>query len=383
LLRSVILAAHILFALAGTEIAIAGEMPPAQPAPTAEPTTAEPTTAEPITAEPTPAEPTPAETPPPLAEPVPADTSHERKKSTIEQTIDRTHEALQRKLLAQVIRLDDFFGNAKTENRRQTEYEFRLRNSIRVETGGNFKYGPSIRAHLVLSKISERLRLSISGDNSPVPVTPSLPEDPGNPGFDRTAGNTRLVNTELRYALMQTPSVNWFMGAGIQIVLPPEVFARSRFQYTHHLSDISLVRFGETFFVRTPDGPGETTELDLERLLNPKTLLRWSSIGTASYGIRGFEWGSELSLIHELSPLSAITLMGGIYGNTSLDDVMGNYRLLTRYRRNFMRSWLFYELEPELFWPRRADGKFPTNFSFTFRIEVVFKGIDPRREENW
>jgi hypothetical protein len=336
-------------------------MPPGQPAPTAEPA--------------------PAPTPPPSEEPVPADTSLEPKKSRIEKEMDRTHELFQQKILTQVVRLDDFFGKAKTENQRETAYEFRLSNAIRVENGGNFRYGPSLRANLVLSKISERLRLTVSGDNTPVPPTPSLPEDPGNPGFDRTAGNTRLVNTELRYGLVKTPSMDLFLGAGIQLVLPPRVFARSRFQYTHHLSDVSLVRFGETFFVRTPDGPGETTEFDLERLLDQKTLLRWASVATASYGIRGIEWGSELSMIHELSPLSAITVLTGVYGNTTVDDVMSNYRLVTRYRRNFMRTWLFYEVEPELFWPRRDDGRFPTNFAFTFRIEVVFKGIATRAEK--
>jgi hypothetical protein len=295
--------------------------------------------------------------------------------------MDETHERFQRNILKQIVRLDDFFGNVKTESRRETAYEFRLRNAIRIENDGNFKLGPAIRAHVVLSKISERLRLTISGDNEPEPPTPTLPEDPGNPGFDRTSGNTRLVNTELRYGLIKTPSLDLFLGAGVRLVLPPQVFVRSRLQYTYRLSDVSLLRVGETLFVRNPDGPGETTELDLERFLDPKTLLRWASAGTASYGIRGVEWGSELSMIHELSSLSAITWMGGMYGNTSFDDVVSIFRLLTRYRRNFMRSWLFYEVEPELFWPRREDGKFPTHFAFTLRLEVVFQGTASRSEK--
>jgi hypothetical protein len=244
-----------------------------------------------------------------------------------------------------------------------------------VEENSNFKYGPSIRANIVLSKINERLRLTVSGDNEPPPVTPSLPEDPGNPGFDRTIGNsTRFVNTELRYGLIESPSTNLFLGAGVRVVLPPQAFLRSRFQYTYRLSDISLVRFGETFFVRNPDGLGATTELDLERLLDEKTLLRWASTGTTASGIQGVEWGSELSLTHELSPKSAITVMGGVYGNSSVSDTITNYRLQTRYRRNFMTKWLFFELEPEVFWPRASEGYFPRKVAMTFRLEVVFEG---------
>jgi len=359
LFRSLVLAGYILLSLVVAEISAAGEKPAEQPAPTAEPAPAPPPTS---------------------AVPVPTDTSLEPKESKIEKTLDKTHASIQQGILKQVVRFDDFFGNTQTENQRETKYEIRLRNAIQVGNGGDFQYGPSIRANVVLSKINERLRLSFSGEDEPVPVTPTLPDDPGSPGFDRTAAKTRFVNTELRYGI-QSPSLDWFLGAGVQLVIPPQVFARSRFRYTYNLSDSSLVLFGETFFVKTPDGPGATTEVALERLLGQKTLLRWDSTGTTIFGLQGIEWGSELSLIHELSSLSAITLMGGVYGNSSFDGVINVCRLLTRYRQNFMRSWLFYELEPEIFWPRRADGSFSTNFSFIFRIDVVLKGIDAGGEK--
>src|SRR6185369_7260010 len=218
--------------------------------------------------------------------------------------------------------------------------------------GGNLQYVPAIRANIALSRINERLRLTVSGEDEPKPATPTLPDDPGSPGFDRTSGNFRLVNTELRYELIKTPSLDLFLGAGVELALSPQVFARSRFRYTCKISDIPLVRFGETLFVKTPDGPGTTTEIALEHLLDQKTLLRWDSTGTVISGLQGVEWGSELSLMHNLSPLSAISVLGGTYGNSSFDSVINVCRLLTRYRRNFLRSWLFYEMEPELFWPR-------------------------------
>src|SRR6185369_2733568 len=204
----------------------------------------------------------------------------------------------------------------------------RLRSSIRGETSGKYQYGPSIRATVLLPRISERLRLTVAGDNEPTQATQTLPEDPGNPGFDRTVTNAKLVNTELRYTMIKTPSMDLFMGAGVRLVLPPQGFVRGRLQYTYHLSDISLVRFGETLFVRNPDGPGVTSEFDLERMLNEKTLLRWSSTGTAASEIHGVEWGTELSLISELSSKSALTVIGGVYGNSSLEDVTTNHRLL-------------------------------------------------------
>ena len=294
--------------------------------------------------------------------------------------VDKVHESLEQGILEQVVRFDSFFGDLKNDHGRRTGYHLQVRNSVRVEKGGKLSYGPSLRASITLSKISERLRLYISGDNEPEPIAPRLPEDPGNPGFDRPALTAKVVNTELRYEFFKTPSTNIFMGAGVRIAIPTQTFVRSRIQHTHHFSDVTLLRLGETLFVNNVLGLGETSEISVERIINSKNLLRWASTGAVSHKIAGLEWGTELSLLHVLSSKSALTLTGGVYGNTHVDDMITNYRLLTRYRRNFLRSWLFYELVPEISWPRKGDDVFPTNYAMTFVLEVVFKGSAPEKE---
>jgi hypothetical protein len=291
------------------------------------------------------------------------------------QTAEHTHDLLQRGILQQVVGLDNFFGKPNSEKELHTSYLLRWRNSLRWEQGGGLAPGSTLRANLDLSRINERLQLAISGAGKPDQFSPSLPEDPGNPGFDRTFRSARIVNTELRYQLLRTPLAELFLGAGFDLAIPPQVFARARFQRLQRLGQFYLLQFGETLFVKTPYGFGETTELALERSLGPKTLLRLANSGTVSEELHGaLEWGSELSLLHELSPKSALTVTAGIYGNTGSDDWVDNYRALVRYRRNFLREWLFYELEPQVSWPRRADGNFPVSYAFTVRLEVVFHG---------
>jgi hypothetical protein len=289
---------------------------------------------------------------------------------------DITHDFLQRGILQQVIRLDDFFGKPNSQKELHTSYSLRWRNSLRLQQGGAFNLGSTLRANVNLSKISDRLQLSISGEDKPDQFAPSLPEDPGNPGFDRTFRSARIVNTELRYQLLRSEGTDFFLGAGVDVVWPPRAFARARFQRLQKLDDVSLIRFAETLFAKTPYGVGETTELSLERSLTPKTVVRLANSGTVSQEFEALEWGSELSLLHELSSRSALTLIGGVYGNTSLNDWVNNYRILLRYRRNFLRSWLFYELEPQVAWPRGDDGSFSTTYAFTLRFEVVFQGVE-------
>jgi hypothetical protein len=328
------------------------------------------------------------QTPKPLenALPAPATTSDQTPKppanapesdrlTSIENTMDKTHKRLELGILNQAIRIDNFFGNVKPENHQETVYELRWRNSMRIEQGGHVNLGTAAWANFTFPRISDRLHLSITGEDEPQPFAQSLPEDPGNPGLDRTTQTTtRIVNTELRYGLIRTPTMNLFLGAGVRFILPIEAFVRSRFQYIHNFSDVSLVRLAETVFVKNTVGPGETTEVSLERLLNPKTILRLANSDTVSYEINGVEWGTELSLIHELSPKSAITYTGGVYGDTGIPGWVTNYRIFTLYRRNFLRSWLFYEIQPEVSWPRNPTGTISTDYALTLRLEVVFKG---------
>jgi hypothetical protein len=291
------------------------------------------------------------------------------------------HERLEQSILKQTVRLDNFFGSSDPENRQKTGYLLRWRNSLRVDQKGDLQLGSAVRMDLSLSRISNRLHLSITGENEPDPLAPRLPEDPGNPGFDRTfPGTTRVVNTELRYDLLRNPTTDLFMGAGVKILLPPEAFVRGRFQHIHNIDDLSLIRFAETLFLKTPDGLGETTEFSVERALNPKMLLRWANSGTLSQEFDGLEWGSELSLTKVLNLKSAVTVMGGIYSNTSQDDWVHSYKISTRYRRNFLTDWLYCELEPEVSWTRSTENAFETIFAINLRLEVVFQGKEQKIE---
>jgi hypothetical protein len=394
-LPTLILAACLICSPARAEYTLVEQTPPAQPAPAASP---------PVLAEPAPSaaaaplsqasvphlpvppvlETTPQAKPAEPREPAEPGAAGEPASSfttTIAQkflalgvTAEQTHDLLERGILRQVIRLDDFFGKANSKQELNTSYNLRWRNSLRLEQGGSLNFGSTLRVNINLSKINERLQLAISGEDKPDTFAPSLPEDPGNPGFDRTFQNTRIVNTELRYQLIRSPVTDLFLGAGFDLALPPQAFARARYQRFQRTGEYSLIRFAETIFAKTPYGVGETTELSFERSLDPKSVLRLANSATVSQEINALEWGTELSLLHELTPRSAITLTGGVYGNTSFRNWITNYRLLARYRSNFLRNWLFYELEPQVSWPRDGFGRFTTNYACTVRLEIMFQG---------
>lgn len=186
----------------------------------------------------------------------PANAGPAQETTAIGTAVDTTHDVIERNILDQVIRLDSFFGNLRTEEQQKAEYKLRWRNSLRVEQNGTIGLGTSLWLNIRLPKTNERLRFVISGENEPAPTSSTLPQEPGSSGLDRNSPSTRIVNSELRYGLVRTPSLDIYMGAGVLFRIPPEAFVRSRFQYTCKLSDVSLLRFRETLFVKKFEGLG-------------------------------------------------------------------------------------------------------------------------------
>lgn len=66
----------------------------------------------------------------------PTDAGLNENRTAFGTAVDKTHDGIERNILERVIRLDNFFGNVKTESRQKAEYQLRWRNSIRMEQGG-------------------------------------------------------------------------------------------------------------------------------------------------------------------------------------------------------------------------------------------------------
>ena len=289
--------------------------------------------------------------------------------------VDRTHSFFLGRMDDTVVWFDHFFGRTSDVDAAPPDFVLRWTNEVRAEEGQGPKFRTSLRAKIHLPGLSRRLKLVISGENKPDPAV-VLPDDPGNPGFNAQApGNSiKQFNTELRYEFLQTGKSYFFAGTGVRFVLPFEVFARVRYQFNQPFLDNNFFRFAVTPFWKNRVGFGETTEFSLERRIRPMLLASWSNSGTVSEASNGLDWGTALSLSDQLSPRSAISPSVGASGPTRPHTVVSNYRVGVKYRRNDFRPWFFWELEPEVNWPRDDRGARKPVRAVTFRVEILFPG---------
>jgi hypothetical protein len=286
--------------------------------------------------------------------------------------VDRFHTYVEQDMYGTVAWFDRFFEDDLRKDVGRSRSSLRWTNDFRWDQERKSVFRTRVRASIRLPHLNGKLRLVISGENKGDP-TAIRPEDPGNPGL-AVAASDRRGSTELVYELLQTPRTIVDFGAGVRIKLPPDVYVRTRLLHARELAYGVIGRLYVTPYWDAKEKFGESNQIDLERQLAPRTLLRWSNSATISQGSNGWNWGTELGVLQQLSKNSAITFAGAASGPTRPSPVVGNYRVYTRYRRNFKRDWLFFELEPDVNWPRQADGGRKPVWGGTFRLEVNFQG---------
>jgi hypothetical protein len=286
--------------------------------------------------------------------------------------VDRFHTYIEQDMYGTVAWFDHFFEDELRKDAGRTSSSLRWTNDFRWDQQQDFTYRTVFRASIRLSHLSGKWRLVISGENTGDP-TALKPVDPGNPGV-AVAAEDRRGSTELVYEALRTQRTIVDLGAGVRIKIPPSVYVRTRYMHARELAYGVIGRLYVTPYWEASDGFGESNEIDLERHLAPETLLRWANSATITEQSNGWVWGTEVAILHRLSPKSAITFAGGATGPTRPSTVVGNYRVYARYRRNFKRDWLFFELEPDVNWPRQDDGSHKTVWGGTFRLEVNFQG---------
>ena len=91
---------------------------------------------------------------------------------------------------------------------------------------------------------------------------------------------------------------------------------------------------------------------------------------------QGRKWASSLVLYQHLSDKSAFSYESSTSSVSEPEKYTTNTRLGVRYRQNFYRKWLFYELVPAVNWPRPLVTDVRNEaWEFMFRLEINFTNL--------
>jgi hypothetical protein len=166
----------------------------------------------------------------------------------------------------------------------------------------------------------------------------------------------------------------WFdADAGIKLGFPMDPYVRGSWKYVHPFSTSTLLRLRESTFWRNTEGFGVTSRTDVDYVVRPGLLARFTGVGTLSEESEGVDWYSTATLYQSLDVARALAYQAIVSGETDRDVPLKDYGVQLIYRQRVSREWLFVELRSSVTWPKdELDEPRKPNWGVGIALEMMF-----------
>jgi hypothetical protein len=279
--------------------------------------------------------------------------------------LDVTHQEISERLTAYSRWFDKFFSDPRFDEE-PGETLLRLRGSTRLTEYEGLSYDGKIKALLDLPNLKRRFHLILSSERDDLREE-TLKDARINRELARNTSDTTLA---LQYTQKRSGEISLTHRFGVDLEdgLNPQI--RSRIRYSLPIAKQSLLSLTQAVFWENHDGFGEESRIDFDVPLYQNMLLRTSGQGLFSQSSRGYEWLAMVQWLTSLTNDRAFSLGAFTTGETRPQNRLIEYNLFSKYRQRFIKKWLFFEVQPEVYWLREKD--FQTTFALTLTLEIQF-----------
>ena len=265
---------------------------------------------------------------------------------------------------------DNFFGNDRVFLEGSAGTYIRWRNEFSYDKEEYFKFNSDISFSIELPGLEDRLRLTFESD-----------ED--EQMRDIAPGNNQEATSSL--GLQFDVAENSRSKFNISFSLSPRI--RLRYRYTYPVYETVILRLTQEL-QREKAVHSSRTLFDFEKLFKNQLFFRSSSEGRLSEEFDGVDWLQAFVLYQRVNKKTSLSYELSANGITEPLTLATNYRAAVRFRKNFHRKWLFYEISPELTWPVTfdEDGQLTDRRSkwlIFFRFEVHFGNAYKKRYKDY
>jgi hypothetical protein len=304
--------------------------------------------------------------------------------------LDTLQASISKNLLQSSQWLDSFFYDPRFAAE-ENETRAALRYEGFIEEHARLAFKTKVQLVLVLPQLKNKAHLVIAGDPSE-----NNPNQLGQPLLPPPIGTNRSTTAALGYELLsdEVQNINAKLGLRYRnghLV----VFVRPHYRRLYHLEEGWDLRFTQEFPYWTDTKWSSSTTIDLERPFGKEYFFRASLNGSWYEEQPGYTYGLLFSLTQPLSSTSAMSYdLGGSFqtgapnatqkvlfpgqppGGLGLRSDHGAHDILvtvavdTRYRQRFWRDWLYFDITPQVRFPR--DRRFNPVPGILFGLEAQF-----------
>jgi hypothetical protein len=279
---------------------------------------------------------------------------------------DAPRDYLSRQFVGLVTGVDRFFGDER-HYQEANDSVLQLDFTRVTGYGGEHGFVASGRAKVHLPAAEKRLHLLIETDPDKNATVDSTQKQ--TPPLKKPAAPASYA-AALR--LERAREDRWHLSAdgGLQFHgLSTTPFVRTRGRVTVPLEEWSM-KLAESLFWFNTIGVGQTTQLDFERPLNDDLLFRSSSNASWLRDTTNFDLRQDLSFFQKLDNRNALLYQASALGATRPQSRVTDYVVLLLYRYRLHREWIFFELSPQLHFPKERN--YQSTWALSMRLEFLF-----------
>lgn len=276
--------------------------------------------------------------------------------------LDSSHSYATQQAQALTEWMDDYFGEPNYELE-APESLLRLDFTTDWDQEDGTNNNVRLRGKIQLPKVSKRLNL-VFNDESGDELDPNGQERK----LDDSFGLLYRVSEGKQSRFDLTMGISWNH-------LRPGV----RYRYQGALSDVSTYRFTQRLQYEDDEGGYATSQIELNRVLNPHTILRWNNRAVYGEETDGTEWLTRLSLFQRHKNVNrkhqmGVSYFGSVNGVTDPESYVKNYSLGVLFRRQVYRKFLFLEVEPAYNYRKQEpDEKRQFAWSIALRLQIALE----------
>ncbi len=289
-----------------------------------------------------------------------------------EQWYDSSQIYVNTKFCEPALWFDNYFSNDRIFEEGVAGTYIRLRNDFTYDEEEYFEFKIKLKASVELPGTENRLRLTFEGDEDEDlrDIAPGNGEDTSN-------------SLGLQFDIAKNARSKFSVTASFS----PKI--RFRYRYTYPITNEITMRLTQDL-QRKEKINSSRTRIDYEHLLWKSFLFRSSSEVEVTEEFDGANWVQTFVMYQRISSKTSIAYESSVNGITEPDPLVLNYRVGVRYRKNFHREWLFYEIAPEYTWPITlsedrllVEQERRSKWLIFLRLEIHFGNASKRRYQDF
>ena len=274
--------------------------------------------------------------------------------------LDTMHQSIASSVNSSALWFDDFFALDEFENRQKAYGEARIRLGWEPRSRDLIEFDTRFKIRVKLPKLKNRVDLVLSD------------YDDDRPDNDiQASGNNDFVEQNrfslaLRWRRSPDSGLSHRIGVGRRL----QAFAKSRYRNSHILSDKTILRWETSAYIYSSDGLGADFSWQLGYNATDHSIFRWNNHFYFRDQSNDWLWQHSLQKLTQFDEKNALIAGFYIEGLSQPNYRLEEYLVSLRWRKNTLRKWLFYEVEPFILW--RRDEMFSASYGIALRIEGYF-----------